>query len=89
MPLVLGCICVFSMRFLSHLFSGMIFFMQDSVWVSLPDWAMGNAFIYSFIYQCIYVPADAILATLVIVALCKTGVLDNLCKIMKKSNGAK
>jgi len=88
-PLVLGCICVFSMRFLSHLFSGMIFFMQDSVWVSLPDWAMSNAFMYSFIYQCIYVPADAILATLVIVVLCKTGVLDNLCKIMKKSNCAK
>ena len=31
LPLVLGAICVFSLRFTSHLLSGMIFFMQDSV----------------------------------------------------------
>lgn len=84
LPLVLGAICVFSVRFLSHLASGMIFFLQGAVWVSLPAWATGNAFVYSFIYQCIYVPADALLATGVLILLCKTGVLDTLKKIMKK-----
>ena len=88
LPLVLGCVCTFSFRFVSHLLSGMIFFLQDAVWVSLPNWAMRNAFIYSFIYQCVYVPADAIIATLVLVALAKTGVLDTLKRIMlgKKAN---
>ena len=86
LPLVLGCVCVFSLRFLSHLFSGMIFFTENAVWVSFPNWAMGNAFIYSFIYQCIYVPADALIATLAIVGLCKSGVLDQLVKQMKGKN---
>jgi hypothetical protein len=62
----------------------MIFFMQDSIWVSFPAWAMGNAFIYSLIYQCVYIPADAIIATLAMLALCKSGAIDSLLKIMKK-----
>lgn len=88
LPVVLGCVSVFSLRFLSHLFSGMIFFLQDQVWVSFPDWATGNAFIYSFIYQCIYVPADAILATAVLIVLCKTGVLDKLVSLMRPQKKA-
>ena len=87
-PIVLGCVAVFSLRFISHLLSGMVFFAQDAVWVSFPSWAMGNAFIYSFIYQCIYVPADAIIATLVLVALCKSGVLDKLTAMMKGKTNA-
>lgn len=83
LPLVFGCISVFSVRFLAHLLSGMIFFLQDAVWVSLPSWAMGNAFIYSLIYQCVYIPADAFIATMVLVFLAKTGVLDKLIKLMK------
>ncbi|MBQ7924389.1 MAG: energy-coupled thiamine transporter ThiT [Clostridia bacterium] len=83
LPIVLGCVAVFILRFASHLVSGMIFFMENSVWVSLPDWAMGNAFIYSFIYQCIYVPADALIATAVLITLCKTGVLDKIVKTMR------
>lgn len=84
LPLVLGAICVFSIRFLAHFFSGAIFFLQDSVWVSLPDWAMTNAFAYSFIYQCVYIPADAIIAIAVLIAIAKTGVLDRLIRIMRK-----
>ena len=83
LPLVLGGICVFSWRFLAHLFSGIIFFLQDAVWVSLPNWAMANAFTYSFIYQCVYVPLDAIIALSVLVVLAKTGVLDKLKKYMQ------
>jgi thiamine transporter len=84
LPLVLGAITVFSLRFFAHLFSGMIFFAENSIWVDFPAWAMQNAFTYSFIYQCIYIPADALIATLTLVTLCKTGVFDRLIKIMKK-----
>ena len=85
LPVVLGCLCAFSWRFLCHLGSGMIFFAENSVWVSLPDWAMGNGFIYSLIYQCIYIPADALIATAVMITLAKTGVLNRLSAMMKKS----
>ena len=83
LPLILGCVSVFSIRFLAHLCSGMIFFLQDAVWVSLPNWAMNNAFVYSLIYQCVYIPADALLATMVLLFLAKTGVLNKLTKLMK------
>ena len=86
MPLVLGCVCVFSARFIAHLFSGMIFFAQGAIWEPLPSWAMGNAFVYSFIYQCVYVPADALIATMVLVFLAKTGVFDRLVKLMRGKN---
>ena len=85
LPVVLGCIAVFSARFVSHLFSGMIFFTQNAVWVDFPAWATGSAFVYSFIYQCVYVPIDALIATLVMVTLCKTGVLEKLSRLMRKS----
>jgi thiamine transporter len=85
MPIILGCLCVFAWRFFSHFFSGAIFFMQDAVWVSLPDWAMQNAFVYSFIYQCVYIPLDAVIATATMIVLAKTGVLDKLKKIITKN----
>ena len=50
------------MRFIFHLISGFIYFSMDSIWVELPAWALSNAFIYSFIYQCIYIPADCAIA---------------------------
>jgi len=83
LPLVLGAVCVFTLRFVSHLLSGMIFFSMDSVWVSFPEWATANEFIYSLIYQAVYVPADAIIATAALIALCKSGVFDLLVKQMK------
>ena len=83
LPLVLGAICVFVLRFASHLISGMIFFTQDAVWVDFPAWATSNAFVYSFIYQCVYVPADAVIAIAVLIGICKSGVLDQLIRIMK------
>ena len=86
LPVVLGCISVFAVRFLAHFTSGAIFFMQDAVWVSLPAWAMGNAFAYSFIYQCVYIPADCLIAAATLFALAKTGVLDKLTKMMKPKN---
>lgn len=88
LPLTLGCICVFSWRFIAHLFSGMIFFLQDAVWVSLPNWAMSNAFVYSFVYQCVYIPLDGLIATSVLIVLAKTGVLDKLKKLMLPKSAA-
>lgn len=84
LPLVLGCVCVFFARFIAHLLSGMIFFAQGAIWDPLPSWAMGNAFVYSFIYQCVYVPVDAFIATMVLVFLTKTGILDRLVKLMHR-----
>ncbi len=83
LPIVIGAVCVFTLRFVSHLLSGMIFFSMDSVWVSFPEWAMGNAFVYSLIYQLVYIPADALIATVALTVLCKTGTLDLLLKQMK------
>ena len=83
LPLVLGAISVFAVRFIFHLCSGAIFFMQGAVWVEFPAWANANAFIYSFIYQCVYIPADCLIATLTLTALAKTGVIDRLIKMMK------
>ncbi len=84
LPVVLGCVCVFSARFLFHLCSGMIYFLENSIWVDFPEWAVQNAFIYSFIYQCVYIPADALIATAALVILAKTGVLDQLVNLMRK-----
>ncbi len=86
LPVVLGCICVFGARFIFHLTSGMIYFIENSVWVDFPAWAMQNAFIYSLIYQCVYIPLDAFIATMVLLLLAKTGVLDQLIKLMRGKN---
>ena len=86
LPLLLGCVGVFTVRFLSHLGSGMIFFLHQEVWVKLPEWAMQNAFTYSLIYQCVYIPADAFISTMVLLILAKTGVLNKLTKLMRGKN---
>jgi thiamine transporter len=83
-PLLLGCVCVFALRFISHFLSGAIFFMEGAVWVEFPAWANANAFIYSFIYQLIYIPADFLIASLALFALAKTGAVDSLQKLLKK-----
>ena len=82
-PLVLGAVCVFALRFLFHFFSGAIFFIENAVWVEFPSWAVSNACIYSFIYQCVYIPADAVVAILALILLCKAGVVDFLTKRLR------
>ncbi len=89
LPIVLGAICVFSIRFLSHLFSGMIFFDAFGAGAGFPAWASANAFVYSLIYQCTYIPADALIATGVMIALCKSGAFDQLIKIMNPKSTEK
>lgn len=79
---VLGTIAVYALRFFFHLCSGFIYFMENAIWVELPEWATANAFIYSFIYQCIYLPADCAIAAIVMYLLAKFKVLDMLISII-------
>ena len=83
LPLVLGCVCAFAVRFIFHLSSGMIFFLENAVWVEFPSWAVSNAFVYSFLYQCVYIPADCLIALITLITLAKTGALDAITKTMK------
>ena len=82
LPIVLGAVCVFSLRFISHLLSGMIFFDAFGATSGFPAWATTNSFVYSLIYQCTYIPMDALIAIGTLIALCRTGVLDRLVKMM-------
>ena len=85
---VLGTVAVYVVRFVFHLFSGIIYFAQDAVWMELPGWAVSNGFVYSFIYQCIYLPADCIIAAVVLYLLAKLGVLDQLAALMRPKKSA-
>lgn len=81
---VLGTVLVYAARFVFHLLSGMIYFVENSIWVEFPDWALSNAFIYSFIYQCLYLPLDATISLIVLIVFTQTGVLNTLQTLMKK-----
>ena len=83
LPLVLGAICVIAVRLVSHLCSGVIFFRAFGPGLAFPSWAVGTPWIYSFIYQCTYVPVDGAIAVAILILLCKTGVLDQLIKTMR------
>jgi len=78
---VLGTVLVYVARFIFHLISGFIYFAEDAIWVDLPT---PNAFVYSLIYQAVYVPADCLIATVVMVVLAKTKTLDTLLAMTKK-----
>lgn len=78
---VLGTVLVYVARFIFHLISGFIYFAQDAIWVDLPT---PNMFVYSFIYQCVYLPADCVIAAAVMYALAKTKTLEKLFAIMDK-----
>lgn len=80
---VLGTLGVYIIRFIFHLISGIIYFNEDAIWVNLPGWAVSGPFVYSFIYQCIYIPADCAIAIVVLYILAKTKVLDRLLQILK------
>ena len=75
---------VYAVRFCFHLCSGAIYFMQNEIYVEFPEWALNGPFVYSFIYQCLYLPADCAISLGVMLPLSKTRVLDRLCNFMKK-----
>ena len=80
----LGTLFVYTARFLFHLCSGMIYFAENSIWVDFPAWALSNAFVYSLLYQCLYLPLDALISTGVMITLSKTNTLNRLQTLMKK-----
>lgn len=79
---LLGTVLAIVARFVMHLISGMIYFMEDAVWVDLPT---PNAFVYSLIYQLVYIPGDAVICLIVLAILVKTNVLQTLLHIMRPS----
>lgn len=79
---ILGTVIVAVARLIMHLFSGMIYFQNDAIWVDLPT---PNAFVYSLIYQLVYVPGDAVINIVVLIILAKTGVLQTLLHMMRPS----
>lgn len=78
---VTGTVIVYVARFTFHLLSGFIYFAEEQVWADLP---MQNMFIYSFVYQCVYLPADCAIAGISLYALAKTKALDKLFALMTK-----
>ena len=81
---VFGVLIVYAARFLFHLLSGMIYFMENSIWVEFPNWALTNPFVYSLIYQCLYLPLDAIISLTVLIVLSRTKTLDRLQALLKQ-----
>lgn len=81
--LSLGCVLVYVARFIFHLLSGFIYFAEDSVWANLPT---PNAFVYSFVYQCVYLPADCVICVALLIVLAKTGTFDKLIAMMNKKS---
>ena len=80
---VLGTVIVALARLVMHFFSGVIYFQNDAVWVEFPEWAVANAYIYSLIYQLIYIPADAVINIVVLAVLAKTGTLQTLLHMVR------
>lgn len=78
---LLGTLFVYVARFTFHLISGFIYFAEDAIWVDLPT---TNAFVYSLIYQSVYVPADFAICAIVLAVLSKTKTLDRLLAVGRK-----
>lgn len=75
----IGTVLVYVARFIFHLLSGFIYFAENAIWVDLP---MPNMFVYSFIYQCVYLPADCAICAIALFAMAKAKALDRLLKMM-------
>lgn len=81
----IGTVLVYVLRFIFHMLSGFIYFAEDAIWVDLPT---TNMFVYSFLYQCVYIPADCVISAVVLVILAQTKALDRLLDMMAKKQTA-
>ncbi|MDE7163173.1 MAG: energy-coupled thiamine transporter ThiT [Clostridia bacterium] len=79
----IGTVLVYVARFIFHLLSGFIYFAENSIWVDLPT---PNMFVYSFIYQCVYLPADCVICIVVLFITARTKALDKLLSMMDNKN---
>lgn len=82
---LIGTGLVYLARFVMHLCSGIIYFNLDQVWAELP---MTNSFVYSFIYQCVYLPADCAIAMVTLGLLVSQKAFDRLIGMMKVRKNA-
>lgn len=82
----IGTLLVYVLRFIFHMLSGFIYFAEDAIWADLPT---TNMFVYSFVYQCVYIPADCVIAAVVLVILAQTKALDRLFDMMDKKQAVK
>lgn len=79
--MVLGTVLVYFARFIFHLLSGFIYFAEGAIWVDLPA---ENAFVYSLLYQLVYIPADCAICAIVNYVLAKTNTLNTLLAGVKR-----
>lgn len=86
---VFGTLLVYAVRFSMHVISGVIYFSLGAVWATLPNWAMGSAFVYSILYNLIYLPADGAICLVALVALSKTHTVERIKKLMLRSRKEK
>ena len=80
---MLGVPLVYLARFTFHFFSGVVYFLENSIWVDFPSWALANPFVYSLLYQCLYLPIDMAISLAVLFVLAKTKVLVRLQAFIK------
>lgn len=78
--IVLGTVVMFVGRFVMHLISGILYFQADAVWAELPA---DNAFLYSFLYQLVYLPADALISLIVMLVFVKAGTMNRLLNMIR------
>ena len=77
------CACGFTYlwRFLMHFVSGFVYFKMGAIWVNLPT---PNAFVYSLLYQLVYLGPDFVLAFVALLLLEKKNVLSRLRVLAKQ-----
>lgn len=63
------------LRFLFHFVSGIIYFNMGAIWVNLPA---ENAFIYSLLYQSVYLIPDWIICVSIMLTLYKLNVIERI-----------
>ena len=78
---ILGLAFVYLFRFLFHFLSGLIYFDNGGIWANLPQ---DNAFVYSFLYQIVYLVPDFVINLAILLPLCKTEKFNLLLKSMTK-----
>ena len=77
---ILGILLVYLARFTFHFLSGLIYFDNGGIWANLPQ---DNAFIYSFLYNVVYLIPDLILNLVILIPLTVSGQFKRLINAIK------
>ena len=81
LSLIVGVLLTYAFRFSCHLISGFIYFAHNAIWVDLPQ---SNAFVYSFLYNAVYLIPDMIIALASFVGLYYAGGIRALRNIVSR-----